>query len=254
MWIRLAIAPWWVSWTVTAVLTAAIFGPLWLLLQESDTTVGRPILITAVAFGLTMATLTTIAQRPIRRSLAAAVSGLDRARRAQAITATRRGDIPTDPAVLAASTRLCTISLGGRHPAPGWATSIPWIGPAVFTAVAGLNFAAGHHRAAIGYTAIAALLGATNWWNARVRADMRARSDLMNAAAEHNGAAVVAAEADLPAVMSMRRGLLIAVPIGLLVGVVIVFGTLLAERPQPSCQHEHTHSESGSILDACGKH
>ncbi len=186
--IRLAIAPWWVSWAGMAFMTAAMFGPIWLLLQATDTTIGRPIFITAIAFGLIMATLTAIIQRPIRRALGAAVVGLDRHGREQAITATRRGDVPADPAVLAAAIRLCTITLGLQSKETRWAKSVPWVGPVIFTVIAAVNFAAGEHRKALGYIVVVALIGATGWWSARARHRTQARLNLMNAAAERNDA------------------------------------------------------------------
>jgi len=42
MWIRLLLAPWWVSWIATALLTAAFVGPIWLL-QRPDNDIGWPI-------------------------------------------------------------------------------------------------------------------------------------------------------------------------------------------------------------------
>ena len=83
--IRLALAPWWVSWAAVAILTAVIFGPMWLLL-ETDTTIGRPIFITAAAFGQRRKML-----RAALKSLEGAVealeaSGIDPTRRAETLT------------------------------------------------------------------------------------------------------------------------------------------------------------------------
>lgn len=196
MWIRLTLAPWWVFWIAMAFLTAATFGPIWLL-QGADANVGWPIIVAANGFGVCMATVATIAQRPMRRTMAAAVSGLDRSARAQAITATRRGDIPTDPTVRAAAIGLCTASLGGqaqRSPAGRWAKTIPWIGPAIFTSIAILELATEDYRKAIGYAGVAAFIAATSWWSTYAGNHTRARLDLLNAAAEGNGATTVAAD------------------------------------------------------------
>lgn len=187
MWIRLTLTPWWAFWTATAFSTAAIFGPVWLLLQGPDTTARWPIFIAATGFGAVMATLATITQRPMRRTMATAVNGLDRSARGQAITATRRGDIPTDPAVLTAAIGLCTASLGGqprRSPSGWWAKTIPWIGPAIFTSIAILSLAAGDHRKAIGYAGVAAFIAATSWWSTYAGIRTHARLHLLNAAAD----------------------------------------------------------------------
>lgn len=193
--IRLALAPWWVSWIATAFLTAAFAGPVWLLLlQGPDANAWWPMFLAAIGFGAVMATLATITQRPIRRAMAAAVDGLDRSGRAHAITATRRGGVPTDPQVLAAAIRLCTASLGGRvrqSPSGWWAKIIPWIGPALFASIAILNLVAGDHRKAIGYAGVAAFIAATSWWSTYAGNHTQARRDLMDAAAERTNAAVV---------------------------------------------------------------
>jgi len=191
MWIRLLLAPSWVSWIATALLTAAFVGPIWLLLQRPDTDIGWPIFAAATGFGVLMATLATIAQRPTRRTMANAVNGLDRAGRAQAITATRHGEmIPTDPHILAAAIELCTASLGDRarhSPSGWWPKIIPWIGPAIFTSIVILNLAAGDYRKAIGYGGVSAFIAATSWWSTHAGNRTQERLDRMKAAAaEHN--------------------------------------------------------------------
>lgn len=194
MWIRLALAPWWVSWIAMAFLTAAFAGPVWLLLQAPDADAWRPMFLAAIGFGAFMASVATITQRSMRRVMAAAVDGLDRSGRARAITATRRGDIPTDPQVLSAAIRLCTASLGGRvrrSPSGWWAKIMPWIWPALFASIAVLDLAAGEHRKAIGYVGVAAVIAATSWWSTHAGNHTQARLDLMNTAAERTNATVV---------------------------------------------------------------
>jgi len=190
MWIRLLLAPWWVPWIATAFLTAAFVGPIWLLLQGPDTHIGWPMFVTATGFGAFMATLASIAQRPTRRTMATAVNGLDRAGRAQAITATRHGAIPTDPHILAAAIGLCTASLGDvvRRSPSGWWRIIPWIGPAIFTSIVILNLAAGDYRKAIGYGAVSAFIAATSWWSTHAGNRTQERLDLMKAAAANTTA------------------------------------------------------------------
>lgn len=197
MWIRLQLAPWWVPWIAMAFLTAAFAGPFWLLLQGPDTRLGWPMFVAASGFGAFMATLASIAQRPTRRAMATAVNGLDRAGRARAITATRHGDVPTDPHILAAAIGLCTASLGDRvrrSPSGWWPRIIPWIGPAILASIAILRLAAGDYRKAIGYGAVSAFIAATSWWSTHAGNRTQARLDLMNSAAAEQNSTTIAPE------------------------------------------------------------
>jgi 4-amino-4-deoxy-L-arabinose transferase-like glycosyltransferase len=116
MWARLVVAPWWVLWLVNAALFAAALIAICALGLPGFTDAGWiwP-LVSVVGFSLIATALTTIAQRPVQQSYAPAIAGLSLPQRSQAAKALRRGEIPSDPRVLAAAIRVGNLSLAYRR-------------------------------------------------------------------------------------------------------------------------------------------
>lgn len=239
VWIRLSVAPGWVNWIVMVCLMTAISGPMWLLMQSDSDTPGWLFFIVKVAaFSVALATTLVLIQRPIRRSFAAALAGLDRTQRRQAATAISRGVIPTDPAVLSVAIRLATISLVLQRRTPVWAKWFQRILPILFAVLAVGDFVNGKHHRALAYTAFTVLLAASMLWSEYARRRIQDRLDLLRSAASPIGALPALTEADYPALMSGRRSLLMAIAIGLAAAVFAGVVTYFADQPNRSLQRD----------------
>ncbi|QCH23397.1 hypothetical protein DSM43276_01656 [Mycobacteroides salmoniphilum] len=216
MWIRLSAAPWWANWIVMVFLIAAASGPMWLLMQsDSDTPGWRFFVVKVTAFSVGLATTFVLIQRPVRRSFAAALAGLNRAQRRQSATAIWRGDTPRDPAVLSAAVQLGTIALRAQRRAPAWAKWFQRMSPILFSAFAIGDFIEGKQQHALAYAVFAVLLAASVLWSEYARHRMQNRLDLLHSAASAAGAAPPLAEVDYPALMPPRRQVLIAIAVAL---------------------------------------
>lgn len=232
MWIRLSVAPWWASWFVTVCLMAAVSAPMWLLMQSDSDTQGRLYFVVKVtAFSVGLATMFALIQRPVRRSFATALAGLNRAQRRHAATAISRGDIPRDPAVLSAAVQLGTIVLRVQRRAPAWAKWFQRVSPILFVAFAIGECIDGKHQHALAYAVFAVFLTASVLWSEHVRHRTQNRLELLHSAARAAGAALPHSEADYPALMSARKQVLIAVAIGLTTASFTAAVTYFADQP-----------------------
>jgi hypothetical protein len=115
--IRLFFAPFWVRWLATGLLLSAwLLGAAWVGTRNRGNFPGPAWAVaTVLGFAFAASALSTLAQRPVQRSFAAAVAGLGAAQRVQAFKALRRGEAPSDPRVLAAAVRVGALSMAYRR-------------------------------------------------------------------------------------------------------------------------------------------
>lgn len=246
VWIRLSVAPWWVSWFVMVCLIAAVSAPIWLLMQsDSDTRGWLYFVVKVTAFSVGLSTMFALIQRPVRHSFATALDGLNRAQRRQAATAISRGDTPRDPAVLSAAVRLGTITLRVRRRAPAWAKWFQRVSPILFVAFAVGDFIDGKHRRALAYAVFAVLLAVSVLWSEHVRHRIQNRLELLQSAACAAGAAPLLSEADCPALTSGRRQVLIAVAIGLTTASFTGAVTYFADQPNRTLKRDCSNAVHG---------
>ncbi|OBB96485.1 hypothetical protein A5782_04930 [Mycobacterium sp. 852002-40037_SCH5390672] len=123
------------SWLVSAALAAATLAAIAALRSPSFFTVTGSLwgLLTVAGFGLLIAASVVFVQRPMRQAYAAALMGLSAEQRAQIGMALHRGEIPSDPRVLAAAVRIGTLKLAYvRRALRGWrARPSAWLVPAL---------------------------------------------------------------------------------------------------------------------------
>lgn len=236
MFVRLARAPWWLTWIALVATIAGVYGPVWLLMD--GTSDGWPLFVfNVIGLSVAVATVVLLLQWRVRGSYAAALAGLSRTQQQHAATAMWRGAIPADAGVLESSLRLILINKALRDRQPGWAKRFEPILPLVFIANAAISFTAEDRHRALGYVALSGLMALMLAWAAHVRRRMRTRLPLLRAAAGPRGADTVLTDAEYPAPMSMRRRLLLVAVLGLLSALVMGAGLYVFERPKWSCTH-----------------
>lgn len=238
MFVRLARAPWWVTWMALVAVIAGVYGPVWLLMD--GTADGWPLFgFNVVGLSVALATVVLLLQWRVRRSYAAALAGLTWTQQQHAATAMWRGAIPTDPAVLESSIRLILINKALRDRQPRWGKRFEPVLPLVLAANTAISLAAGDRQRSLGYLALSLLMAVLLAWAAYVRRRMRTRLRLLRAAVGPLGADSALTDADYPTPMSMRRRLLFVAVLGLLVALVMGAGFYLFERPKWSCTHAY---------------
>lgn len=160
MWARLIVAPWWVRWLVAALwVTAGYIGLAALLLPSFFEALGwmwGPIWV--AGFSLIATGLLTLAQRPVQRRVAAKVAGLSRPQRSQVVKALRRGEIPSEPQVLAAAIRVGVLSLAYRRRASRTQRVLQWSIPVLMTIAVVLDLVGNDMRQAVLWAAVAVLV------------------------------------------------------------------------------------------------
>lgn len=239
MWARLVVAPWWVQWLVSA---SAFTCVLWVvfLLAIRDFTAragGLWSLLALVAFGLVFSALSTAARRPILRSYAPAIAGLNLAERSQAVNALRRGDIPADPRLLAAAIRIGNLSMAYQRRIPRWQRTLQWVAPALWIAAGILGFVAHDIRTGLIWVGLALLLVAQFWWTAYKTRRSARRLELLRSAADASPQALSALDGveDATAPLPSRR-LRLAMVAVLLVAVAVVIVVFQRDRRTPECR------------------
>lgn len=102
------LAPWWAIWLANAAaMTATLTVLAFVTLPKMLTAAAWPFNVVALVLaGLVLGVFAPIAQQPMRHAYANSLTGLSPTQRRQAVTALRRNDIPSDPAVLTAAVRV----------------------------------------------------------------------------------------------------------------------------------------------------
>ena len=109
--IRLLLQPPWLRFLVWAPLLAVLWGGLTSFQSRAEV---ESTILSAIVFGAAVAGYFTVTTQGIHRGALAAVSGLDRAERSQAIDAVLHGVVPGDPEVRASATRLGRVFLRNK--------------------------------------------------------------------------------------------------------------------------------------------
>ena len=109
--LRLILQPAWVRFAVWALLLAVWWG-LFTSLQSSYEF--ESAVLSAIVFGAALGGFFTVTTQGMHRAAHEAVSGLDPARRSDAINAVLRGVAPADPDVRASATRLGRVYLRNK--------------------------------------------------------------------------------------------------------------------------------------------
>src|ERR1700742_1475989 len=121
MWARLVVAPWWVRWLVNAATFTVTLVAICVLGFPGFASAGWTWpLLSVLAFSVVATALIARARRPIQQSYARTVDGLNLSQRSQAVKALRRGEVPPDPAVLAAAIRIGNLSMAYQRRVPRW--------------------------------------------------------------------------------------------------------------------------------------
>ncbi|CDO87651.1 hypothetical protein AWC29_27740 [Mycobacterium triplex] len=161
MWARLVVAPWWVLWLVNAAtFTIALSVICGLGLPGFAASGWIWPLLSVLMFSVIVTALTTPARRPIQQSYARTVTGLDLAQRSQAVKALRGGEVPSDPAVLAAAIRIGDLSMAYRRRVPVWQRRVAWAVPVLWVVAAVLEFVGNDMRAGLTWSGLALLVAA----------------------------------------------------------------------------------------------
>jgi hypothetical protein len=229
MWARLVVAPWWVLWLVNAATFTVTLSLICALGLPGFAASGWiwP-LLSVLAFSLIVTALLTRARRPIQQSYARTVTGLDLAQRAQAVKALRRGETPSDAAVLAAAIRVGNLSNAYQRRVPPWQGRLAWIVPALWVVAAILEFVGNNPRAGLTWCVLALLVAARLAWAAHKARRLPGRLELLRSAADSNPHALsVLAEAHDSAApapgLRFRIAFAVVVVVAVSAGVVAVY-------------------------------
>jgi hypothetical protein len=228
------VAPWWLRWFTSTLWSAVWIIPfgIWLL-PNFIANIGWTYGITSlVGFSVLASGLITLVQRPTQRSFAAAVAGTTTAQRSQIVRALRRGDVPSDPNVLAAAVRVGTLTAAYRRRSPRWLKSSPaWL-PVLWIGIGVLElFVNDTWRRWVWFGLAAFMAGRSIWAQHRVKRFeenfVRLRSE-----ADPTSAASAADEnvLSLPP-QRLRARLAVAVMVGAALGVM----TFISDLPRPGC-------------------
>ncbi|WAC90236.1 hypothetical protein [Mycobacterium sp. Aquia_213] len=185
MWARLVVAPWWVLWLVNAAIFTVTLSVICALGLPGFAASGWTWpLLSILVFSMIVTALMTRARRPIQQSYALTVTGLDLAQRLQAGKALRRGEIPTDPVVLAAAIRIGNLSMAYQRRVPRWQRRLAWVVPVLWVVAATLEFVGNNARAGLTWIGLALLVAARMAWAIHKARPLPARLELLRSAAD----------------------------------------------------------------------
>ncbi|ORV47963.1 hypothetical protein AWC05_05140 [Mycobacterium florentinum] len=257
-------APWWVLWLVNAATFTVTLSVICGLGLPGFAASGWTWpLLSVLVFSVIVTALMTRARRPIQQSYARTVTGLDLAQRSQAVKALRRGEVPSDPAVLAAAIRLGDLSMAYGRRVPGWQRRAAWSVPALWVVAAVLEFVGNNARAGLTWSALALLMAARMAWAIHKARPLPARLELLRSAANASPQALaLLAQANdsvaPPPGLRYRIAFAVVVIAAVLAGVFAVY-----QRDQPSrdCRtanavvgfiHEHPEMLDASLITPGG--
>ncbi len=174
---RFLLQQWWVRFAVMTSGGAALYIPFWLLYFGDRATDPRWLALQAGVFAIGIAVLAVgIQQRP-HRYCTAAVAGLDKHQRSQAIISLRRGDPPDDPAVRAAAIQMGSVIVETRKQAPRWLIRLWWLPIVLMISGALLMFYSDGTRRGLAYLLLVLMVSALVCWSEyyfrRVQRQMR---------------------------------------------------------------------------------
>lgn len=239
MWARLVVAPWWVLWLVNASTVAVVFIGICVLGIPGFTATGWvwP-LVSVVGFSVLVAAMVTIAQRPVQQSYAPAVAGLSLPQRSQAARALRRGEVPSDPQVLAAAVRVGTLSMAYQRRVTRAQRIFRWLLPVLWIVAGALGFVGGDTRSGWTWVGLAVLVAILFAWTSYKAPRLSRRLELLRSAADSSPQALsVLAEAKDSAAPPVPVRLRVAFSVVVVVVVAAGVAALsLQDRRTPDCR------------------
>ncbi len=184
MWARLVVAPWWVLWLVNAATFTVTLVVICVLGFSGFAALGWTWpLLSVLGFSVVTTALITLSRRPIQRSYARTVAGLSLPERSQAVRALRRGEAPSDPAVLAAAIRIGNLSMAYQRRVPRWQKRLAWCVPLLWVVAGVLEFIGNNPRGGLTWIALALLVAARMAWASQKARRLPQRLDLLRSAA-----------------------------------------------------------------------
>ncbi|GLE50629.1 hypothetical protein [Mycobacterium montefiorense] len=184
MWARLVAAPWGVLWLVNAATFTVTLGAICVLGFSGFASCGWTWpLLSVLGFSVIATALITLSRRPVQQSYARTVAGLSRAQRSQAVGALRRGEAPSDPAVLAAAIRIGNLSMAYQRRVPRWQKRLAWCVPLLWVVAGVLEFIGNNARGALTWSALALLVAARMAWASQRARRLPQRLELVRSAA-----------------------------------------------------------------------
>jgi hypothetical protein len=160
--------------------------------------------------------------------------------RSQAAKALRRGEIPSDPRVLAAAIRVGNLSLAYRRRVPLWQKRLRWIVPALWIIAGILEFVGNNVRTGLAWVGLASLVAIQLARTSYKERRLSRRLELLRSAADSNPQALSAlAPADAedsaapPPRLRIRVALLVVVVVAVAVAVAMC---VRQDRRTPQCR------------------
>jgi hypothetical protein len=249
MWVRLISAPWWVRWLVTALLVALLLAPILAVFVPDVAHSARWAwgLLFLGIYSLVLAAVAAALQRPVQRTYLAAFDGLSRPQRSEAVRALRRGEVPADPAVVAAAIRVGTLSMAYQRRARRWNRTSRWWVPGLWVVLAAVGFLAGdirHGALWAWFALIMATSAAWSWYRGR---HFRQHLEQLRAAAKSApAAAATSADAEDSIALPPQRLWLSALVV-IIAGMAIVPLVLVSNRPTPAPECRAANAVIGFI-------
>jgi hypothetical protein len=142
------LAPWWARRLANAVFTAVLSTAFAALFFPGFASAAAWPWKAAAMIGAGLAVSATLAyaQQPLRDSYTTPLTGLTRPQQESAITAVRRGQIPADPAVLAAAIRVGAVSVASLRRGAQQQKTAKWLVPLLYLAPGVWNLVDGDTR------------------------------------------------------------------------------------------------------------
>jgi hypothetical protein len=175
-------------------------------------------LVALLGFSVAAAGPVVLVQTGVQRNYRPAMKGLNLEQRTQIVTALQRGQIPSDPRVLAAAIQVGAISLAYRRHAARWQRTAKWWLPAAYTVGAVLEFIGDNTRAGLLWAGFGALFAAVFAWRSYRSPRLAQHVERLRGVAveiPEAAAAAATAESVTLAPRRMRTAVLLAVVVGL---------------------------------------
>ncbi|ORA41832.1 hypothetical protein BST19_27550 [Mycobacterium bouchedurhonense] len=237
----MVVAPWWVRWLVSALLTAVMLTAIGAALFPNfvASTGWLWALVALAGFSLAVAAPVVVIQNPVQRSYAAALTGLNHEQRTHVMKALRRGEVPSDSRVVAAAIRVGTINLAYLRRAGRWQSTAKWWVPAIYILVGVLAFIARDPRRGLLWVGFALFFAANFAWTSHKQQRISQRVEfLRGAAADIPEAAAAAAETEDSVALPKRRtwvAVVMVVVVGIGFGIVAYLSGQF-DKQTPDCR------------------
>jgi hypothetical protein len=193
MWARLVVAPWWALWLVNATtFTVTVFAICVLGFPGFAASGWTWPVLSVLGFSLVITALMILARRPMQQSYARTVDGLNLPQRSQAIKALRRGEVPSDPAVLAAAIRLGNLTMAYQRRVPRWQKRLAWCVPVLWAMAGVLAFVGNNARGGLTWGVLALWIVARLAWALRKARRLPGHLELLRSAADSSPQALSA--------------------------------------------------------------